>query len=188
MKYIKKFNEVITYNGFDENFQEELKDFCEMGLTYLLDDDAQIRIDYRDSLNIDYSNVPADADLYLVKIILDEEPKLWSEIKDYMIPFLIRLNNKYEVNNTSYNRYNKMADIKLNLLISNHVSEPTPRNGFIGKYYYKMADLIKDQPKYKGDIQSSLIDKCKITKMYFLVTGYKQPKKSILTKLKSFFK
>ena len=39
MKHLKRFNE-----STDENFKEELQEFCELNLVYLTDDGAEIQI------------------------------------------------------------------------------------------------------------------------------------------------
>ena len=77
MKHIKPFNEAT------DNFKEELKDFCENNLAYLLDDGRLLVEDSRDNL---------------VRIQLNfDRYKDWDEIKDHVITFFIRLINKYEV-------------------------------------------------------------------------------------------
>jgi hypothetical protein len=77
MRYLKPFNEAT------DNFKEELKDFCETNLAYLLDDGRLVVGDSRDNL----VRVQLNFDRY----------KDWDEIKDHIIPFFIRLTNKYEV-------------------------------------------------------------------------------------------
>ena len=85
MKYLKPFNENT------ENFKEELLDFCESNLAYLLDE-AELQV---------IPNAGGWSELHLVRILLDE-PKNWNEIKDYMIPFLTRLIAKYEISNLPF--------------------------------------------------------------------------------------
>lgn len=77
MRYLKPFNEAT------DNFKEELKDFCETNLAYLLDDGRLVVEDSRDNLVRVQLNFDRDKD--------------WDEIKDHIIPFFIRLTNKYEV-------------------------------------------------------------------------------------------
>jgi hypothetical protein len=78
MKHLKSFNEDIT----SFNFEEELKDFCETNLAYLLDEGRLL--------------IEKSITLIRVQLSFDRD-KDWDEIKDHMIPFLIRLTNKYEV-------------------------------------------------------------------------------------------
>ena len=77
MRYLKPFNENT------DNFKEELQEFCELNLAYLLDDGRLLVEDSRDNLVIVQLNFGRNKD--------------WNEIKDHIIPFFIRLTNKYEV-------------------------------------------------------------------------------------------
>jgi hypothetical protein len=72
MKHLKSFNEDIT----SFNFEEELKDFCETNLAYLLDEGRLL--------------IEKSITLIRVQLSFDRD-KDWDEIKDHMIPFLIRL-------------------------------------------------------------------------------------------------
>ena len=85
MKHLKKFNEDTN------NFEEELLDFCETNLAYILDEGAQVKsiknrweITNHHKVEIDFTNT-------------NDGSLLWDGIKDIIIPFLIRLNNNYNV-------------------------------------------------------------------------------------------
>jgi hypothetical protein len=77
MKHLKRFNEAT------DNFKEELKEFCENNLAYLLDEGKLLVEDSRNNL-------------VRVQISFDRY-KDWNEIKDHIIPFFTRLTNKYRV-------------------------------------------------------------------------------------------
>ena len=77
MKHLKRFNEAT------DNFKEELREFCENNLAYLLDEGRLLVEDSRNNL-------------VRVQISFDRY-KDWNEIKDHIIPFFTRLTNKYEV-------------------------------------------------------------------------------------------
>jgi hypothetical protein len=91
MKHLKRFNE-----SFEQQLtREELKDFCETNLAYLLDDGYEIYVkEDRDSLLFALT-IPSD-------ISTEEDPDAgefkWDDIKDHFIPFLTHLNNNYEIN------------------------------------------------------------------------------------------
>lgn len=91
MKHLKRFNE-----SFEQQMaREELKDFCENHLVYLLDDGYEIYVkEDRDSLLFALT-IPSD-------MSTEEDPDAgefkWNDIKDHFIPFLIHLNNNYEIN------------------------------------------------------------------------------------------
>ena len=84
MKHLRGFNESSA--GLT---QEEIKDFCEINLAYLLDDGMDILMD-------EYNIV----DKFGYEVILslkDVDNKRWIDIKDQVIPFLIRLKNEYDL-------------------------------------------------------------------------------------------
>lgn len=166
MKYIKSFNENT------ENLKEELLDLCEGSLAYLIDDGIKV--------DIEYNNGPEHGILanneygYWVTINLSENPKEWSEIKDHMIPFLTRINNKYQMMNFMGIKRNTTADIYVFLTL-NQVD-----NIFASTQELKIEQLINDRviPEFNTK---------KIDMFKFKVIGYKPQKKSFLTKIKSFF-
>jgi hypothetical protein len=93
MRWIKKF-EAST----NSSFRDELKEFCEMNLAYLMDDDYDCYY-IRDKsiwskgyiINFyKWTTHPNGRDV--VKL-----PFTWDMIKDHFIPFLQRLSNSYKV-------------------------------------------------------------------------------------------
>ena len=85
MKHLKKFNESL-----EPVEVEELKDFCEMSLAYLLDDGYKISV----TLSYDKQHIVVSLGL--------GEPKYsekfdWNDVKDYYIPFLQMLVRRYEL-------------------------------------------------------------------------------------------
>ena len=99
MRHIKRFNE----SNIDA--LEELKDFCESNLAFLLDDKIQISYSYypnyaRVSREMTKQENIMDVDIYKVQIkniesVFDEV--YWDDIKDYFIPFLERLSINYKL-------------------------------------------------------------------------------------------
>ena len=174
MRYIKTFNENT------ENFKEELLDFCESNLAYLLDE-AELQV---------IPNAGGWSELHLVRILLNE-PKIWNEIKDYMIPFLTRLVAKYEISNLPFKHHNlanqafpgktiksKVEDIRLYIALGDdrpNTNEIYPNVSFLK---VQIKDLINDNVSFTN---------ARISDIRFYVKGYKTEKKGILTKIKSFF-
>ena len=145
MRHLKRFNESLG-----KVFKDELKDFCETNLAYLLDDDVRVHVDSLNGI--------------VVRIVFDQT-KTWDEVKDQIIPFLIRLNNKYEID-----KFFSKKEIKV--FIDYDMGS--------GEDFYSVKDLINDKTDfYTGE---------KLLGLLFNVEGYKQEKKSFMSKIKSYFK
>lgn len=84
MRHLKSFNESMS--------KEDLQDFCESALAYLIDEGFTINIythgDPRSGLPKGESNI------WLQK---NKEFFKWDEVKDYYIPFLQLLSNRYDI-------------------------------------------------------------------------------------------
>ena len=94
MKYLVGFNEDLVN-------REELKDFCEMYLAYLVDDDIKISIVQN---NIHYKSKGITREPICINIhgFMSYENnqaifKTWGEIKDHFIPFIQMLDNNYNI-------------------------------------------------------------------------------------------
>lgn len=115
MKYLKLF----------ESFNEEnILDFCEGYLAYLLDDTTfKVRV-----LNNKYSSqgtkyggggLSESSNSYVISLYREKNEIrpmtfLWSDIKDYFIPFLTILSKKYEILNITFaSHVFSYRDIKL---------------------------------------------------------------------------
>jgi len=98
MKHLKRFNESLQSDEVDE-----LKDFCETSLAYLLDDGYNVSLSIRDKVK--YPGV----NHIVVSLGLPEENYVpfrpyegyrnffWNDVKDYYIPFLQMLQRRYEL-------------------------------------------------------------------------------------------
>lgn len=170
MKHLKRFNEDM--DNHQQLFKEELQEFCETNLAYLLDD-AELQI---------IESPGGWSELHLIRILLNE-PKRWNEIKDHIIPFLTRLDNKYEINNqpfkdTQSNRnsgLSQVEDIRLNISFDDDVYRNNNGSYMTGKVKNLIADNIGSPNARISDIR-------------LYVKGYKTEKKSFISKIKSFFK
>jgi hypothetical protein len=86
MKHLKRFNESVT--------QEDLQDFCESSLAYLLDEGFTIKIMGGDD---QFTRLPrGQFNIFLQKDNAREFFK-WDDVKDYYIPFLQLLSNRYDI-------------------------------------------------------------------------------------------
>jgi hypothetical protein len=111
MKHLKRFNE-----GFEPNEVEDLKDFCNNTLAYLLDDGFEVKFSKLEVEKDEYLNItlygPIDTTYIKSRGLAsylyitgegDRRLFSWSEIKDYYIPFIMLLKNRH------YIPYNKIA-------------------------------------------------------------------------------
>jgi len=168
MKHLKRFNEDIL----TDNFKEELQDFCENNLAYLLDEGTEIQV---------IESPGGWSELHLIRILLNE-PKRWNEIKDHIIPFLTRLDNKYEINNHPFKEEQSSRNSKL-LQVED-----------IRLYLSFGDDVYRDNGSYMtGRVKDLIADNigspnARISDIRLYVKGYKKEKKSFISKIKSYFK
>lgn len=98
MRYLKRYNENVG--------EEDLRDFCESSLAYLMDEGFTIKIYGQRTLP--YSSLPkGQFNVWLQKnngFTLNEFFK-WDDVKDYYIPFLQLLSNRYDIRNFEGERY-----------------------------------------------------------------------------------
>jgi len=160
MKHLKRFNEAT------DNFKEELQEFCELNLVYLTDEGAEITIK---------AEQPGGHEgLHLIRILLDQ-PKKWDHIKDHMIPFLTRLQNKYEITDEVYKEMtDNTGDIRLYTAFDDNDSSSS--RSYITNL---VKNLIADNHAWPN---------ATIADIRLYVKGYKKEKKSFISKIKSFFK
>jgi hypothetical protein len=92
MRYLKRFNETYT------DKEEEVKDFFERNLSYLIDMKYKIMVlKVSPLLRLDNEN------LHTVQILCNNKNGIniskdkWSDIKDEIIPFITILNNEYPI-------------------------------------------------------------------------------------------
>jgi len=94
MKYLKTYNESKSRKfGFmskpEEGELEELKDFCETNLAYLVDEDFIVEV------SNDYTH--KNFHISILKEGSKYKGFTWEEVKDYFIPFLTHLSRNYSI-------------------------------------------------------------------------------------------
>ena len=123
MKYLRKFNE-----SKEEFNYEDLKDFCEQNLVYLLDDE-RFELEVENDLN--------GGEFYINLNCISGNSNTgnewlngffrWIDIKDHFIPFLIRLKNKYDSKITNsiyvYSQKDGWRTIELQDLIDDNIEK-----------------------------------------------------------------
>jgi hypothetical protein len=144
MKHLKKFNESMK--------REELQDFCETYLAYLLDNDFSIEYLGRKSHAMNYKEAPGNKDLDDSEIISLKkghrtdsmaigDPSLmfsWDEIKDHFIPFIYMLSKQYTITNL------KLWNLNRGNIINNKFDLDKDTRLFID-YDYNLSQILEDK-------------------------------------------
>lgn len=136
MKHIKPFNES------KENLQQELQDFCETSLAYLLDEGFDISVTLRDKVKF------PDKQKILFQVFRNDKHLLvtlglkakentwlqdydlfsWNDVKDYYIPFIQMLVRRYELlaypaGDFAFNTERGIFYVPLEYIINDQVSQ-----------------------------------------------------------------
>ena len=127
MKHLKRYNESLTPDGIDD-----LKDFCEMNLVYLMDEDFIVDIDSRFGTT---GNVSFD--------LKRESGFTWDEIKDHFIPFLQRLSNRYIIVDRviiSFQGTGTRDTLPVESLINDNIGTVLPSETLIRSIFMRIVD------------------------------------------------
>jgi len=126
MKYLRSIFENDLYSQVDS---DELQDFCETYLVYLLDD-TSFKIEVIDTERSGAKSAWDSYIMWLGKTLVDRRIQAfsWNDIKDYYIPFVTILSREYDLND-------KDLDQRSSSIIVNFVS---------GNQLFVTADGIED--------------------------------------------
>ena len=127
MKHLKGFNESLTADEV-----EELKEFCEINLAYLLDEDFIVDIDSRFGTT---GNVSFN--------LKRELGFTWNEISDHFIPFLQRLSNKYVIIDRimiSFQGTGTRDTLPVESLINDNIGTVLPSETLIRSIFMRIVD------------------------------------------------
>lgn len=116
MKYIRSYNE-SNLEGLNE---EEVIDFCETHLAYLLDDGLKVLVSTDDLKALLLTFGKSDYKVTLSFRLVAN--KRWIDIKDQVIPFLTHLRNEYELEfkHVTFGSYN----LEFNIVTEGYGSYP----------------------------------------------------------------
>lgn len=105
MKYLKRIFE--TKINVDE-----LKDFCEGSLAFLMDEGFEIQfIELKTSIRIELSRNIIDSSMMKIN---DRQLFMWNDIKDDYISFIHKISKIYQVNNLINISYYSEEDYRMN--------------------------------------------------------------------------
>ena len=135
MKHLKRFNESLRDVSEDDYL--ELKDFCESSLAYLLDDYNYELIVRRRT----YGD-PAKSDVVVsIGPIRSVESMQWSDMSDYVIPFLTLLDRRYVLDFQGHGGPLRKPDQNIQIKIKGKETG-----------YYTVEDIIEEKVSLEGEI------------------------------------
>ena len=129
MIYLKDFNESFRAPS---SFREEIQEFCENCLAYLIDEDFRIQTNLWD---LD----PVSVSFILIRRFDSQIEPIsfsWDDVKDYYIPFLQMLQRKYNLINTS--KSPSILNSELQVVI-----RPTEESR--DSVYYTLHEVLEDK-------------------------------------------
>jgi len=114
MKHLRKFNEAQFGNSFktaalSSNEFNELKEFSENCLAYLLDEGFELELVDRNGRESNDPSFDEDAEYFWVDLYGPTEngdtiSYSWDQIKDYYIPFLKLVQKRYILTDSDWNK------------------------------------------------------------------------------------
>ena len=104
MKHLKRFNEGLSSNEFNE-----LKEFSENCFAYLLDEGFELELVDRNGRESNDPSFDEDAEYFWVDLYGPTEngdtiSYSWDQIKDYYIPFLKLVQKRYTLTDGDWNK------------------------------------------------------------------------------------
>jgi hypothetical protein len=92
------YNRNESFDRLSRDKQSELQDYCETNLAYLMDEGFKIRIGQNITLNSkEYNNISIQITKKADFLEHLREDFFWKDVKDQIIPFVLRLEIKYDI-------------------------------------------------------------------------------------------
>ena len=128
MKHLRKFNESLN--------KEELQDFCDTYLAYLLDEDFSIEyLGKKSNKDLDDSEIISLKKGYRHDGMAIADPSLmfsWDAIKDHFIPFIHMLSKQYTITNCKLWNLNRKFNMDKD-------------DRFFIDYDYNLSQILEDK-------------------------------------------
>ena len=138
MIYLKDFNESFRAPS---SFREEIQEFCENCLAYLIDDYFCIETNL-------YNLDPVSVSFVLIRRFSGKiEPILfsWGDVKDYYIPFIQMLQRKYNVINTSKSPSILNSEVQVVIRTSQYSLIADGITSIDDSVYYTLYEVLEDK-------------------------------------------
>ncbi len=128
MRYLRRFFENL------DNKLQELEEFCELQLVYLLDKNVKLYVKEDTT-----KNTTKHKYYYIGLILHPNSLSSWDDVKDYYIPFLTYLRKSYTI--IDYDDYEDPGDADKVLFV------PRATNGKGAEWqYYSIEEVLNDKP------------------------------------------
>lgn len=143
MKYLRRFNENLTNLDVSVEDYQELYDFCETNLAFLLDD-------YRYELVVGrrtYGDPPKSDVVIAIHparyrgLGEGQESFQWEDVKDYVIPFLTLLDRRYVLNLQGHGGTLRKPDQNIQIKIKGKETG-----------YYTVEDIVDERVSLEGEL------------------------------------
>lgn len=98
------YNRNESFDRWSRDQKNELTEYCETNLAYLMDEGFKIRVGQNighNTISTDGKKLIPNPEFHNVSIQItkgeEREDFFWDEVRDHIIPFIMRLNNKYDI-------------------------------------------------------------------------------------------
>lgn len=135
MKHLRNFNESLR--DVSEDDYEELKEFCESSLAYLLDDYNYELIVRRRT----YGDPPKSDVVVSIGPMRGVESMQWDDMSDHVIPFLTLLARRYDLDLQGHGGILRKSDQNIQIKI---------KGKEVG--YYTIEDIIEEKVSLEGEV------------------------------------
>jgi len=144
MKHLKKFNEARKHKFDYESTldKEEVQDFCETYLAYLIDDGYQVSIIENNDWKRTHDSMRI---IFLHDRNINPTNIEWDRVKDNFIPFLSMLDRNYTISKGKF--YNeKVIEIDnqeylLSDVIEDNIYQPIRGDGNVSKFKFRYINI-----------------------------------------------
>jgi hypothetical protein len=172
MKHLKKFNEST---GLDK---EEIQDFCETHLAYLIDEGLEVKcFDVDNAIRVGlvyFENNNRNTSLYEYNF------PSWDDVKDNIIPFFTHLSNKYDL--LKNGKEVCISYVTTYFAIDDNFQKKPQVYNSGNNFKFTLKDIIND----KTEVLGKLNGRFRILEIRFDVIEKLKP--NTLDKIKSLFK
>jgi hypothetical protein len=147
------YNRNESFDRLSRDKKSELQDYCETNLAYLMDEGFKIRIGQNITLNSkEYNNISIQITKKADFLEHFREDFFWKDVKDQIIPFVLRLEIKYDIEKIRFLGEDNFHYIKDDFE-QELDSQPIRRVSFIDIYLSDEKESINESLSHKEEIE-----------------------------------